>query len=99
MYDDDGKDPNALKSGRYEKLDFTAKQRGKRLDIGLSRKGDFPGEPATRAIELVVHNWPADAKSVKINGAQRSDARFDAVAKTLTVPLSWRADSLNISIR
>jgi oligosaccharide 4-alpha-D-glucosyltransferase len=99
MYDDDGKDPNALRDGRFEKLEFKAKQRGKRLDIGMSRKGDFPGEPATRSIELVVHNWPADAESVKINGKRRSDARFDAAARTLTVPLSWRADALNISIR
>jgi oligosaccharide 4-alpha-D-glucosyltransferase len=99
MYDDDGKDPNALREGRYEKLAFKAKQSGKRLDIGLSRKGDFPGEPATRSIELVVHNWPAEAESIKINGKRRNDARFNAAAKTLSVPLSWRAGSLNISIR
>lgn len=99
MYDDDGKDPKAMQSGRFEKLDFKAKQRGKQLDIGLSRKGDFPGEPETRQIELVVHNWPAEAKSVSIDGKPQNTARFDAAAKTLTVPLSWRAESLNVSIR
>ncbi len=63
MYDDDGKDPNALRDGRYEKLDFNAKQSGKRLDIALLRRqGDFPGEPATRSIELVVHNWSGAAE-------------------------------------
>lgn len=99
MYDDDGKDPNALQSGRYEKLDFNAKQRGQRLDIDLRRSGDFPGEPATRAVELVVHNWLAPAHSVKVDGKTRTDVRFDQTAKTLTVPLGWQADSMTVSLR
>lgn len=99
MYDDDGKDPNALPSGRYEKLDFNARQRGLRLDIDLRRSGDFPGEPATRAVELVVHNWPAPARSVKVDGKTRTDVRFDQTARTLTVPLRWQADSLTVSLR
>lgn len=99
MYDDDGKDPNALQSGRYEKLDFNAKQRGQRLDIALRRSGDFPGEPVTRAIELVVHNWPAKPAAVKVDGKTQTDVRFDQTARTLTVPLRWQADSMSISLR
>ena len=99
MYDDDGKDPNALKSGRYEKLEFNAKQNGKRLNIGLSRKGDFPGEPATRSIELIVHNWSGKPASVKVDGVPQDMAAFDASAETVSIPLTWGANSLNVSIR
>jgi oligosaccharide 4-alpha-D-glucosyltransferase len=98
MYDDDGKDPNALKSGRYEKLDFNARQSGKRLDFSLRRKGDFNGKPATRNIELIVHNWSGKPAAVKVDGTLQNTVVFDANAKTLRVPLAWRADSLNISI-
>jgi len=99
MYDDDGKDPNALRDGRFEKLGFKAKHSGKRLDITLLRKGDFPGEPATRNIELVVHNWPGAAKSLRIDGKPQAGARYDAVNRTLHVPLAWRQDTLSVSVR
>jgi oligosaccharide 4-alpha-D-glucosyltransferase len=99
MFDDDGKDPNALRDGRFEKLDFTAKQSGKRLDIALLRNGDFPGEPATRAIELVIHNWSGAAKAVRIDGKPAGDARYDAAKRTLHVPLFWRQDALSVSVR
>ena len=99
MYDDDGKDPNALKSGRYEKLDFNAKQSGKRLDFSLLRKGDFIGNPATRKIELIVHNWQGKPATVKVDGVLQNSSVFDADAKTLSIPLSWKAESIGISIR
>jgi len=99
MYDDDGKDPNALRDGRFEKLGFKVKHSGKRLDITLLRKGDFPGEPATRNIELVVHNWPGAAKSLRIDGKPQAGARYDAVNRSLHVPLAWRQDTLSVSVR
>ena len=99
MYDDDGKDPGALQSGRYEKLEFSARQRGQRLDIGMTRKGDFPGEPETRAIELVVHNWPAGAAAVVVDGKARNDARHDPGNRTLTLPLSWSDGRIEVTIR
>ena len=99
MYDDDGKDPTALRDGRFEKLDFKAKQSGKRLNIALLRKGDFPGEPVTRAIELVIHNWSGAAKAVRIDGRPADGVRYDAAKRTLHVPLSWRQDALSVSVR
>ncbi|HWR95700.1 MAG TPA: TIM-barrel domain-containing protein [Arenimonas sp.] len=99
MYDDDGKDPNALRDGRYERLDFSARQQGKTLDITLKRSGDFSGEPATRAIELVIHNWPGAATSVRIDGQAAEGVRYDAGKRSLYVPLAWRQDTLSIKLR
>jgi len=99
MYDDDGKNPNALRDKQFERLDFSAKQRGKSLAITLQRHGDFAGEPKTRQIDLVVHNWPAPAKRVQMDGKAITDVRYDQATRSLHIPLSWTADSLELAIR
>ena len=98
MYDDDGKDPQALASGRFERLDFSAKQRGKSLSIALQRQGDFAGKPKTRTIELVVHNWPAPAKRIQVDGKAVADSRYDEAARSLHIPLRWTAERLELSL-
>jgi oligosaccharide 4-alpha-D-glucosyltransferase len=99
MYDDDGKNPNALRDKQFERLDFSAKQRGKSLGITLQRQGDFAGEPRTRQIELVVHNWPATPAEIRVDGITLSGSRYDAVTRTLHIPLRWSAQSLKLQIR
>lgn len=99
MYDDDGKDPQALTNGRFELLDFKATQNSKHLTIQLKRTGDYPSEPNTRNIALIVHNWPSATKTILVDGKPQNDARFDASTKTLNIPLVWRADAMTISIR
>jgi oligosaccharide 4-alpha-D-glucosyltransferase len=99
MYDDDGKDPNALASGRFERLDFSAKQNNRGLTLTLSRQGDFPGNPAERHVELVVHNWPATPAEIRVDGIALSGSRYDAASRTLHIPLRWSAPSLKLQIR
>jgi oligosaccharide 4-alpha-D-glucosyltransferase len=99
MYDDDGKNPNALRDKQFERLDFSAKQRGKSLGITLQRQGDFAGKPKTRTIELVVHNWPSPAEQVSVDGKSIDGVRYDAGARTLHVPLRWAAQTLKLQIR
>jgi oligosaccharide 4-alpha-D-glucosyltransferase len=99
MYDDDGKDPNALASGRFERLDFSAKQNNRGLTLTLSRQGDFPGNPAERHVELVVHNWPATPAEIRVDGIALSGSRYDAASRTLHITLRWSAPSLKLQIR
>ena len=99
MYEDDGKDPQALAKERYQLLDFKATQSGKHLNLQLSRTGDYPGEPTTRNIELIVHNWSTDAKEVLVDGKVLSSTHINQNTKTLTIPLAWNAKTMNISIR
>jgi hypothetical protein len=80
-------------------LDFSARQRGKSLSIALQRQGDFAGEPKTRQIELVVHNWPAPAKRVQVDGKAIDGSRYDQATRSLHIPLSWTADSLELNLR
>jgi oligosaccharide 4-alpha-D-glucosyltransferase len=99
MYDDDGIDPQALASGRFERLDFSAKQNSHGLTLTLSRQGDFQGNPETRHVELVVHNWPNPAEQVSVDGKSIDGVRYDAGTRTLHVPLRWSAPSLKLQIR
>jgi oligosaccharide 4-alpha-D-glucosyltransferase len=99
MYDDDGKNPNALRDKQFERLDFSAKQRGKSLGITLQRQGDFAGEPKTRQIELVVHNWPATPAEIRVDGIAHNGSRYDAASRTLHIPLRWSTPSLTLQIR
>ncbi len=99
MYDDDGKDPEALAAGRFERLDFSASQSRRKLDITLARQGDYPGRPAARNVELVVHNWPGAPAEIRVAGTTRNDSRYDAATRTLHIPLRWSAQSLKLQIR
>lgn len=99
MYDDDGKDPEALAAGRFERLDFSASQSRRKLDITLARQGDYPGRPAARNVELVVHNWPGAPAEIRVAGTTSNDSRYDASTRTLHIPLRWSAQSLKIQIR
>lgn len=99
MYDDDGKDPEALAAGRFERLDFSASQSRRKLDITLARQGDYPGRPAARNVELVVHNWPGAPAEIRVAGTTSNDSRYDASTRTLHIPLRWSAQSLKLQIR
>lgn len=99
MYDDDGKDPEALAAGRFERLDFSASQSRRKLDITLARQGDYPGRPVARNVELVVHNWPGAPAEIRVAGTTSNDSRYDAATRTLHIPLRWSAQSLKLQIR
>ncbi len=98
MYDDDGKDPQAIATKKFERLTFSAEQKRQALDITLKRSGDFTGRPLTRHIELVVHNWPKSAV-VRIGSKTLVNTHYDAANKRLSIPLDWKAESLTLHIR
>ena len=57
MYDDDGKNPNAIVDGEFETLSFNAAQQNSQLQISLNRQGKYKGMPTKREMRLIVHNW------------------------------------------
>lgn len=100
MYEDDGKDPQALAKGQYELLDFAAKQQQQRLQFNFKRHGGaYAGKPDARQIELVVHHWPSMPKSVHVNGKTLTDFRYDKTAQTLTIAFPWQAAEVSLAIR
>jgi oligosaccharide 4-alpha-D-glucosyltransferase len=69
MYEDDGESKQALESGAYEMLDWSAERSGDELAIDFSRSGGtYPGQPATRDMTVEIHNWRSEIRSIDIDG-------------------------------
>lgn len=67
MYDDDGIDPNALASSRYQRLVFNASHT-EQLKLSVSFEGWFDTAPNNREVEFVIHGQIAFPSQVKIDG-------------------------------
>lgn len=100
MYEDDGKTPDAVAKGRYELLDFAADARGGALGLTLKRTRHkaYDGQPATRRITLVVHNWTTPPHSAQVEGRAVTPV-YDAGARTLTLAFDWAGADARVALR
>ncbi|MFT5675269.1 MAG: oligosaccharide 4-alpha-D-glucosyltransferase [Paraglaciecola sp.] len=111
MYDDDGANPNAIKTKEFETLSFSAEQKRNKLQINLARKGNYQGMPSERKINMVVHHWLKQPKRIQVGlgvltvysnqaelSAQTSGAWWDKSSKKLTIKFVW-GDDLRLSIK
>ena len=97
MYEDDGTSRTSLEDGRFELLQFKSQQDGDYLRIDLERSGQgYEGMPATRELEIVIHNWTAATQTVRF-GDNIVKARRKG--DTLTARVAWdhRPASLEIN--
>ncbi|WP_206019610.1 TIM-barrel domain-containing protein [Pseudomaricurvus alkylphenolicus] len=102
MYDDDGKTHQAFNKEQYELLNFEATQSAKSLTISLQREGyAYEGRPASRQIQLQVHNWRHKPKSVRVDGQRldRKQIHYDRKARLLTLSFSWDGERRKVRIQ
>ncbi|AWB67473.1 glycosyl hydrolase [Saccharobesus litoralis] len=111
MFDDDGQTPNTIENKQYELIDFTAKQDGEGLILGIDPKGyQYTGKPEARSIRLAIHN-PIPAKRILIDGTKTrvyqagrdfeqalEGAYYDAKANILNVKVAWRYQPLRVFV-
>lgn len=98
MYEDDGESRQSLEQGEFEILRFTADQQGKALAIELQRDGgDYPGRPASRDLEIVIHNWTDAVDDVRF-GDESVRASHDRKANTLTLRVQWQHDTQRLDV-
>jgi oligosaccharide 4-alpha-D-glucosyltransferase len=109
MYEDDGTSRTSLENGNYELIDFTARQNGESLMIGLAHNGgDYKGRPAKRNITMVIHNWTTDVESIEAGGNRiplkrrlpksGNAAVLDTRQQTLTIRLEWDHQAAQINV-
>lgn len=107
MYDDDGKNANALSTKQYQLLNFSAQYRVKNsvknseqaLTINLNKTGlGYQGMPAKREVSLVIHNQDKEPKKVMHAGNELKDFSWNENEKTLTVNFLWQAQNLSIKV-
>ena len=109
MYDDDGHSRTSLDDGAFDLLHFRARHDDDSLSIDLERRGgEYEGRPERREITLIVHNWPAAAESVSVNGTdipltrrlpgRGAGATHDAADATLSVRFDWHRQKVELRI-
>ncbi len=96
MYEDDGRNPDALADNAYELLTFEADRTDQALVITLKSQGDYPGRPAQRALSLKVHHLSQAPQSVSLDGKA---VAFEWQEGQLTVPVTWQKRQHQIVIR
>jgi oligosaccharide 4-alpha-D-glucosyltransferase len=113
MYDDDGANPDALKNGQFETLNFEAQQDDGDLQIDLTRSGEYQGMPLTRKLTVVIHNWLQASDKLLVAGKplplytaeaelvqHSSGAWWDEERHILKVKFPWQQNtSLSISAK
>ena len=107
MYDDDGKDPDALKNGRFETLMFVQKpdKRGN-LSFMFSRINGYDAMPQSRNMSLEIIGWQSAAKpGFMLNGEPLKKKRssksgagyyFDESHRTWVVDFTWTGSDVFI---
>ncbi|BFM10082.1 glycoside hydrolase family 31 protein [Simiduia litorea] len=98
MYEDDGKDPQALELGRYELLEFAAHQRRTRTDIVLKRVHSYAKAETERQINIILHNQLKKPRNVRL-GDKAIDFKFDPEQQRLTLSLTWTHVDTTVSVQ
>lgn len=107
MYDDDGASRNSIADGDFELLKFDARHEGKYLDIRMQQTGDgYAGQPESREVTLIVHNWLDATESIDINGQTipvtgrlpRSGPGATSSDGELTIRLDWHRSNVRVKV-
>ncbi|MCF6241582.1 MAG: DUF4968 domain-containing protein [Bacteroidales bacterium] len=100
MYDDDGKNPQALSSNKYELLTFAGKYYKNILKINISSNGgNYKGKPETRNINLLIHNLSKRPKFIKFSGKKYKNYVWDKKSKVLNISFAWKDNYREIKLK
>ena len=112
MYEDDGKTPDAIAKGEFERLNFYYLNDNGTQKFELRRSGDYNGKPQSRELTLVVHNQSAKPSHISVDGRYiqlvpqparfarlKNVAYYDKASKQLSIKVDWQADLTQLAIR
>lgn len=109
LFEDDGESFGTIERGDYERLAFSARRDNNGLLFFLSRTHGYDGQPASRTIDLVVHNLDAAPNSISVGDdtmtlrrklpRRGAGAVWDAKSLTLTVRIPWDHSDTAISLQ
>ncbi len=100
LYDDDGKNPDALQKNLFELITFTSNYQNKQLKITIdSNNGVFEGKPEKRNIDFLIHNIQKAPKWVKISGRKSKKFKWNENSKILNISFIWKGDYNELEIK
>ena len=88
LFDDDLTSTGTLADGKHRLIRFAAKPQGTSCVVTISSEGTLADVSPRKDYNLVVKGVSAMPSQVTVNGKKVAQARFDASASTLTIPLS-----------
>ncbi len=100
LYDDDGKNPDALKNKEYELLKFTSKYYKNKLKISFSKDAkNYKAKNEERTINLQIHNIQIPPKWVKLSGKKYKNFVWNEKSKTVNISFVWKAVYKEIELK
>ncbi|WP_026754916.1 TIM-barrel domain-containing protein [Sediminibacter sp. Hel_I_10] len=97
FYNDNG-EVAAHEKGIYEILEYQANYEDNRLEFAFELEKGVNLSLSKKLIQFVIHNISQQPKTIKLN-SKSVESKWDAQAKTVTVPISWDTSSQNIKIK
>jgi oligosaccharide 4-alpha-D-glucosyltransferase len=94
MYEDDGKNPDAITNQQFQTLEFKSKRSLKDLEISITTSGQYVGMPAERKINLIVHNISQVPRAISLE-ATFVDNRKNT--KTQVTEFKWDNNSRRLN--
>jgi oligosaccharide 4-alpha-D-glucosyltransferase len=94
MYEDDGKNPDAITNQQFQTLEFKSKRSLKDLEISITTSGQYVGMPAERKVNLIVHNISQAPRAISLE-ATFVDNRKNT--KTQVTEFKWDNNSRRLN--
>lgn len=94
MYEDDGKNPDAITNQQFQTLEFKSKRSLKDLEISITTSGQYVGMPAERKVNLIVHNISQAPRAISLE-ATFVDNRKNT--KTQVTEFTWDNNSRRLN--
>ncbi|HPH86129.1 MAG TPA: glycoside hydrolase family 31 protein [Ferruginibacter sp.] len=99
LYEDDGQNPNAIKTGQFELISFNSSGLDKQLNISIqSNGGKYAGRVENRKMVITIPNLPKQPTSVTLDGKTLPSARWSKEMRSLQIPLIFSHKKMNIQL-
>ncbi|OJJ21806.1 hypothetical protein BKI52_15010 [marine bacterium AO1-C] len=101
MYEDDGKNAQALKNKQYQLLEFEAEQEGDLFEMEFERnRTTYTGAPGQRNVTLIIHNkkFSTVAKASKV-GKKEVQLKYNAAKNQTTITFPWKKRKVELWLK
>jgi len=92
MYEDDGKNAQALKTKQYQLMEFEAEWEGDFYEMEFERdRTTYQGAPTQRNVTLIIHNkkFTTVAKTSKVS-KKEVQLKYDTAKNQTTITFPWK---------
>lgn len=94
MFEDDGKNPQAIETQQFQTLKFSSKRSKAALELSITATGKYKGMPELRKVKLILHNVSKAPSSISFK--QRSIVSHNST-ETLITEFVWDKNSKQLN--